>query len=154
MAEIEKRVIALVAEETRMNPMDVKLDLRLGEDIGMDGDDAVEFFEKFSETFHVNLTLLKDHWDQHFGGEVGPGGPRLLVVIVASVIVAGVLHEWVPWVPMGISTIVLAALSFWIYGRFFDHDEKLPVTVRDLVDAADSGKWAKEYEGPVSAGRE
>jgi hypothetical protein len=144
MAEIGERVIALVVEETRTKPTRVQLASRLAEDIGMDGDDAVEFFEKFGEAFHVDLTPLGDRWDQHFSGEGGPS-PGWLVVIGASIAVAAILHELVKWVPMWASTIALVALSCWIYSRFF-HQAKLPVTVQDLVDAAVSGKWVKEYE--------
>ncbi len=40
---------------------------RLGEDLGMDGDDAVDFFEDFAETFRVDLADMR--WDRHFGPE-------------------------------------------------------------------------------------
>jgi hypothetical protein len=48
----------------------------------MDGDDAVEFFEKFAEEFKVDLQDLRAHWDQHFA----PEGSLSFGVMVAIVL--------------------------------------------------------------------
>jgi len=39
------------------------------QDLGMDGDDAVEFFEAFGQTFSVDLARLWQHWHHHFAPE-------------------------------------------------------------------------------------
>jgi acyl carrier protein len=53
-ADLEKRVKALVAEETGMRLDRLSLDTRIVEDIGCDGHDAVELFEAFARYFEVN----------------------------------------------------------------------------------------------------
>jgi acyl carrier protein len=45
-------------------------DTRLLHDLGMDGTDAVEFMEAFSEEFNVDMSEFK--FDRHFGPECGP----------------------------------------------------------------------------------
>jgi acyl carrier protein len=39
---------------------------RLAQDLGMDGEDAVEFFDDFQQDFGIDLEDLYLHWDQHF----------------------------------------------------------------------------------------
>jgi len=43
---------------------------RLQVDLGMDGDDAVEFFEAFEDRFGVDLSHLRQHWSEYFAEEV------------------------------------------------------------------------------------
>jgi hypothetical protein len=62
MTELEEQITAFIVEETGRKRKRVLLASRLAQDIGMDGDDAVEFFKKFGEKFHVDLTALYGHW--------------------------------------------------------------------------------------------
>ena len=45
------------------------IDTRLAQDLGMDGEDAVEFFDEFQRDFGIDLTDLHMHWNQHFSPE-------------------------------------------------------------------------------------
>jgi hypothetical protein len=153
MTDLEGQVVALVVEETHINAKKVHLDSRLSEDIGMESDDAVEFFEKFSEKFHVDLTVLGDHWDQHFLPEgVGVSSLGCMVVIGVGVVAGGLLHQAFKWIPDWMAMIVLVALFCWIYGWIYGklfgepQNEKISITVRDLVEAASSCKWVKHYD--------
>jgi hypothetical protein len=157
MTELEDQVIALLVEETGIERKRVQLASRLADDIGIEGDDAVEFFEKFGEKFHVDLTVLYDHWHRHFLPE-GLGIPPLwcLIVIGAGVTLGGLVHEAVNRIPAWASTIALTALFWWVFGwvysKFFSDEpygNKVPITMQDLVDAATSGQWVKHYEEPV-----
>ena len=65
--DLENRIISLVAEERKEDPRKMTANTRLLEDLGMDGDDAVEFFEKYEVMFEVDLTKIK--WARHFGPE-------------------------------------------------------------------------------------
>jgi hypothetical protein len=120
----------------------------------MEGDDAVEFFNKFGEKFHVDLATLHEHWHEHFFPE-GFGAPSAgcMVVIGASVIVGGFVHEVVKRIPAWLSMIGAAVLFSWIYGKFFVEQQpgKTPITVQDLVEAASSGKWVKHYDEPAAS---
>jgi len=51
-------------------PDKLRSDTRLEDDLGMTGDDAVEFLEAFAEAFDVDLTGIEFH--KHFGPECGP----------------------------------------------------------------------------------
>jgi acyl carrier protein len=153
MTELEERIIAFVAEERGTAGSRVDLDSSLAQDLGMDGDDAVEFFEKFGTEFHIDLTALCGHWNQHFASEGCLGEPPLgcAVVVVAAAFAGGLLHMAVYRIPAWASIIALIAVFGWICRKFFNYyepEEKIPITVQDLVDAAASGKWVKQYGGP------
>ncbi len=79
MESLESRVRRAVAAE-RGVPLDhVTLASTLSRDLGMDGDDAVDFFRNFETEFHVDLCALWSEWDLFFASESwGPAG--LLVV--------------------------------------------------------------------------
>jgi hypothetical protein len=146
MTELEERIIAFVVKETGVQANHVQLDSSLGDDIGMDGDDAVEFFQKFGTKFQVDLGGLYEHWHQHFGPE--GGGPSLgcVVVIVVAVVASSLLHDAFKRIPIWLSTIVLIGVFGWVYNKFVAEPQEVSVTVRDLVDAATSGRWVKHYD--------
>jgi hypothetical protein len=150
MTELEKQITAFIVEETGVKRKRVELASRLAQDVGMDGDEAGEFFKKFCEKFHVDLTLLYDHWPQHFSPEGTGMTPGCLIGIFVSVAVGAVLHEFVKRLPAWAWMIAVLPVIGWIYTRFFldrePDDAKVPITVQDLVDAARSGKWVRKYE--------
>jgi Protein of unknown function (DUF1493) len=148
MTELEDRIIEFTAEERGMKRKRILLSCRLSQDLGMDGDDAVEFFEKLGKKFGVDLELLWQHWHRHFGPEFS--GPSLgaIVLIVACVVLGDLLHRAVHRIPAWAAMITLIVVAVWIYNRFFaDRDQPgvIPVTVGDLVDAARARKWVKKY---------
>lgn len=120
-------------------------DTRLAQDLGMDGDDAVEFFEKFGQEFGVDLYELNAHWRQHFAPE-GSGSLGAMVTIVLCITAGfwlrdaiGILPAWA-W---GITLIVIVAA---IHYRFVS-DKTVPVTIGDLVESARLGRWNRPYFG-------
>jgi hypothetical protein len=148
MTDLEEQITAFIVEETGIKRKPVLLSSRLAQDIGMDGDDAVEFFKKFGEKFPANLTVLYDHWDQHFLPEGTGTSPGCLIVIGFSVAVGAVLHEFVKRIPAWAWMIAVLPALGWIYTKLFlDHDGgKIPITVQDLVDAARSEEWLMQYD--------
>jgi hypothetical protein len=155
MTDLEERVTAFVVEETGIRRKRVYLASRLSQDIGMDGDDAVDFFRRFGEEFQVDLTALGEHWDRHFLPEGGAPAAGCMVAIGAGAIAGALLHEAFKWIPAWVSMLSPTAVFSWIYSRFFverDRDRgTTPVTVQDLVDAARSGKWVKQDDVPVAS---
>jgi len=98
MTELAEDIIALIANDTGAKRNGVHLSSRLAEDIGMDGDDAVEFFEKFGEKFHVDLTTLGDHWKDHFRSEGLFGtspGVMAVTITVQDLVEAATSGKWV-----------------------------------------------------------
>src|SRR4051794_1389914 len=56
-----------VAEVASYRRAKITLETGLRKDVGLDGDEAVEFFEKFRARFNVDLSGVI--WDRHFGPE-------------------------------------------------------------------------------------
>jgi acyl carrier protein len=50
-------------------PERVSLKSDLFADLGIDGDDAVEVFQRIEEKFEIDFSLMK--WERHFGPEAG-----------------------------------------------------------------------------------
>jgi acyl carrier protein len=61
-SKFEERIIALLAQERGIPPGRIKPTSRLLEDLGMDGDDARDFFEMYRTEFEVDVTNMK--WDR------------------------------------------------------------------------------------------
>lgn len=64
---IEEQVKSFVAKQTAYRIDKISMSTELGKDLGVDGDDAVELLEKFSNKFQVDLSAFQ--FDQYFGGE-------------------------------------------------------------------------------------
>jgi hypothetical protein len=145
-SSVHAEVIELVAEERGLAVAKVQLSSRLWHDLGMYGDDAVEFFEKFQNRYGVDLTALHQNWDCHFGPE-GFGSLMLLPVMVLLLLLP------VPLLPLGISPILVWTLElvalllwFWPLRQWPLKDKSIPVTVQDLVSAAETKRWPMTYE--------
>jgi hypothetical protein len=137
----ESEVIRLVAHERSLPREKVHLSSRLLHDLGMDGDDAVDFFESVHERFGTDLTHLHEHWSEHFGPE-GFSCWNGLIIIPAGMIggavavVAGLSTFW----GMTISGALLA-VWVWAMRRWGPPDKMVPVTVGEVVAAVEAGAW-------------
>ncbi len=106
-------IIAFVARETGIHPSKLTLSTRLLDDLGIDGDDAVEFFEHFEQAFGVDLSDFPYY--RHFG----PEGWDLF---------AGKLTRFI-WHLFNIE---------YLYTY-----EYIPITIEDLIVAAHAKRWVK-----------
>jgi hypothetical protein len=149
MTDLEDRIIEFTAEERGMKRKRILLSSRLSHDLGMEGDDGVDFFEKFGKKFSVDLEPLWKHWPRHFGPEFSGLSLGAIVLVVACVVLGDLLHRAIHRIPGWAAMIALIVVAVWIYNRFFaDRDQPgvIPVTIQDLVDAAKAGKWVKQYD--------
>ena len=64
---LESKVIAFVTRELGVSEGRVRLSTRIGRDLGVDGDDGLEFIVRFGEMFSVNLAAFKP--PDYFGPE-------------------------------------------------------------------------------------
>lgn len=55
MSDIHEMLIRLITSETGFSKNKISLETRLYHDIGLDGEDAEEFIEAFSEAFDVDM---------------------------------------------------------------------------------------------------
>jgi hypothetical protein len=138
---LKVEVLKLVVEQTGVVPEKVQLSSRLLHDIGMDGDDAVDFFNRVHERFGTDLTHLHEHWSEHFGPE-GISCWYGLVIIPAAVVggvVAGVAGLSTFW-GVAMALALLVAL-LWAVRRWGPPDRTVPVTVGEVVAAVEAGAW-------------
>jgi hypothetical protein len=148
MDEVLSEIIERVSEQTGVKPERLHASTRLLQDIGMDGDDAVEFFEDFGERYGVDLSPLYANWGRHFGPE-GFGTPKtffvLLILMFAPVFLLffGVSPMW-GW------ALALVGVVIWNLAvrKWPGEDDTLTVTVGDLVLAAKSRRWPLVYDTP------
>ncbi len=138
---LEAEVIDLVADERGLPREKVGLSDRLLQDLGMDGDDAVDFFNTVHERFGTDLTALHEHWSEHFGPE-GFSCWNGLVIIPAAIVgglVAGAAGLSTFW---GVAlTVALIATWLWVMRRWGPPDRMVPVAVADVVAAVEAGAW-------------
>ncbi|HVM38615.1 MAG TPA: hypothetical protein VM265_09535 [Sphingomicrobium sp.] len=137
----QSEVIYLLAHERGLPIERVHLSDRLLQDLGMDGDDAVDFFNSVHERFGTDLTHLHEHWSEHFGPE-GFSCWNGLVIIPAALIGGGVASAAGLSTFWGVAiTVALLAAWLWAMRRWGPHDSMVPVTVGEVVAAVEAGSW-------------
>jgi len=65
--EIEAEVFRLIEEVTNVPVAKLTLETRVGHDLGVDGDDAVEILMALKKRYSVDISAFK--FDEHFGTE-------------------------------------------------------------------------------------
>jgi hypothetical protein len=79
------QIVDFIAREAGLRTASVTLSTRLLQDVRMDGDDAVDFFEAFGKKFNVDLDRLWKHWHHHFAPEgIFQGLPGLEIEITVQ----------------------------------------------------------------------
>ena len=145
--EIEQNVLRFVAEETGCSAKRLTLTSRLAHDVGADGDDAVDLFEKFEKKYDVDLTLLYQHWDEHFSPEGGGPGLGFMAATGMALMAGDFLNRAYRPIPSWAWMIALLAAFLVVHAKYFSEPVKAaPITVQELVDAAISHRWARRYE--------
>ena len=146
-SEIEQSILAFVAKETGHNPKRLALNSRLVHDLGVDGDDAVELFEKFGEKYGVDLTALFQNWDQYFVPEGHRLGMGCMIAVGVAAILGDLLHRAYPPIPAWAWMIALPIACLFVHAKFFaESADCVPITIQELVDAAISRTWDRHYE--------
>ncbi len=138
---IEDEVFDFVAEERGMKREKLKPSDRLLVDLGMDGDDAVEFFEKFENKFEVDLTYLKEHWSEYFGPEgiSGPGPLLFAIVTMVPALVVGAIFRLPSWMVIALAILTMVTAMFVIGSinnrRERENPTSRQITIVDLIDS-------------------
>ncbi len=113
-ATIQQVVFQMLADKMCVRLKELAPEKSVNYDIGMDGDDAVEFFEEFAQRFHVDLTPLGKEWDRYFvpeGVDLGWHNGEILTVFTAR--------------PPR------------------KHHKTVPLLLSRIVEAAEKGHWTK-----------
>lgn len=138
-ASLEAQVIQLLAEAAGVNPEKVSLTTRLLDDLGMDGDDAVDFFNRVHELFGTDLTNLYSRWREHFGPE-GLSCAAGLVFIPAAAI-GGVVASIAGPVAGTATAVASLVASIWALPKLGLAEAMTPITVAEVVSAVEAGSW-------------
>jgi len=107
---MKDEVIKFVSEVTAVNVDQITLDTAVNFDLGVDGDDGVEFLEEYSKRFNVDLTSMSDIY---FGPEASP---VLLIILWPYYLVRWMSgYKSNALVPLRVSQLIKSAESgTWI----------------------------------------
>jgi hypothetical protein len=145
---IEDEVFDFVAEERAMKREKLKPSDQLLVDLGMDGDDAVEFFEKFEKKFEVDLTHLQEHWSEYFGpeGVSGPGQMLFALVGVIPALVLGAIFHFPSWIVISLGILIMVTAMFVIgtinNKRERENPTSRQISIADLIDSVRQKSFA------------
>ena len=142
--DVASEVFDLVAEERGVARDRVQLASRLLHDLGMDGDDAVDFFETVHDRFGTDLTNLHASWGTHFGSE--GFSPWNGLIIIPTALIGGVIAGSAGLSGLWGFAIAIALLVVWvlIMRRWGPPDKLVAVTVADVVQAVEAGAWPSQ----------
>jgi hypothetical protein len=158
-AALEERVFMFTAIQSHVDRRKLTPMTRLAQDLDVTGEDASVFFDAFGKEFHVELGELNMRWDQHFHAEAGLLLSTLLVSLGCVTLAGSLLllfdfgglfwsynyfspykmYRTPTWIGSG-----LASLIFWM-AAWHHNRTSLPITIADLIDAAEAGRWVKSY---------
>jgi acyl carrier protein len=148
MESMEAEVIRLLETQTGVPPQHIRPSSRLSQDLGIEGDDAVDFFVAVEEKFGTDLTALHQQWPDHFIGE----GMSLwnLVLILPVGFAGGLIAAWLDAAALvGFAiTIFLLVAGMWAMNRWGGADKMMPITVAEIVEAVKAGAWPTRAERP------
>lgn len=143
---LEERVLQFTAKRIPNTAGRISLDSRLVEDLGLDGENAIEFFEAYDDEFEVDLSvLIEQNWKRHFGSVGGVHWSIVAGFFVCFLISEGlarllkVVPQWVLY--LVIIMVWWGVLQFWPAST--KEKELVPITVRDLLEAAQAKRWVK-----------
>jgi hypothetical protein len=156
---IEQRVLTFTSVHAGVAMKHLTPMTQLARDLDVTGEDASDFFNAFAKEFRVNLDELNMHWDLHFHPEPGlllnasfavAGCVTLAIGILALFRFGGRMwsYDWFSpyetyrtptWIASGIVSLIIWTVT-WYRNRATE-----PVTIADLIDAAEAGQWVKRY---------
>jgi hypothetical protein len=96
----------MLSDERGVRREEISLDKSVNFDLGMDGDDAVQFFEAFGERLSIDLTSLGEEWDLYFAPE---GFSLFGTSEILTLFTARPVPQRGPAIPLPVSRLVDAA---------------------------------------------
>lgn len=136
--DLRAQTISLLASERGLAPEVLRGSDRLLQDLGMDGDDAVEFFESVHRQFGTDLSHLYENWSAHFGAEAAPWF-WFIAIFVGGVVPLSAGAAGLQWFWAFSLCSISAAASIWLTWKM--GNRLRPITVDDLVAAVEAGRW-------------
>jgi acyl carrier protein len=115
-AELSERVMQMIADQTARRLSRLRPETDLFQDLGVDGDDALELLVRLRDEFAINMDDVQ--FKRHFSSEP---------------------HLFSPWLSL---SLLLPRRWRWPLWR----QERIPVTVADLIEAARTQTWPIGYD--------
>jgi ribose/xylose/arabinose/galactoside ABC-type transport system permease subunit len=134
----------LLIENQGLSKAKVTDHARILHDLGVDGDDAAEIFEKLNAQFGTDFNELNHQWTTFFNTE-GVSPRAVLLGIPAIIICGGVAGisvaalRW-PTIIAVLLTLLLFVGGGWLFSRWFGR-ELHPLTVNGLAEIVRAGRW-------------
>jgi acyl carrier protein len=141
MDQVSAAICELLEREHGVPRKNLKTTSRLAQDLGIDGDDAVEFVEQLHQKFGTDFTALREQWSDFFEVEGTPIGTALtgLACLAAIPLLVGVVAELrgkqITLAMVALVVLILAAI--WLRRG----DRKRPVTIAGLAEIIGWGAW-------------
>lgn len=146
--DVEHQVTQMLARERGLSVERITPSSRLREDLGMDGDDAVEFFVELNQRFGTDLTALQENWQRYFSPEgLSLWNAAIVVPFAAAGGVAGAALHWPKWaaVLMALAFVIAAYWGLSKLPRRKSARSVVAITVAELIAAVKAGAWSKSY---------
>jgi len=139
-------IMNLLRVEQGISPAKLRPSARLLHDLGIDGDDARELFQRLHERFGTDFSGLD--WPEFFDSE---GIPLWSIIIyLISLILACALTAWltiafkIPKWMFWEANIALLLIILFGASRLFPGNPKRPVTIAGLAEVIQNGAWPKD----------
>jgi hypothetical protein len=142
-----------IADQFGIDPADLQPSMRLLHDLGLDGDEARRFFATFLERHPFDDSELMRNWSRHFGDE-GFRPRRMLFVFSAVELAAAasVMFDAVPPWLLYLGAVLLLTPAAVVMTARREEKRFSPVTVADLIAAAETRRWPLTYPDAPDAG--
>jgi Protein of unknown function (DUF1493) len=141
---IEARVYRFLVEALSRPCEELRAKKTLSHDLGVEGHDALELFEKFGDEFRVDLSGLYEDGSQYFAAEgVSPAG--VLVILGPGALLGfgmELLFARLPaWSCFSVGMLIWLVPFFYFVRR--RSRRALQISIEDLIDCAKEGRWSK-----------
>jgi hypothetical protein len=136
---LEAQVRDYIAAMAEVKPEKVQLATRLLDDLGIDGDDAVELFKGLHERFGTDFAPLYERWGDHFGPE--DIGCATALVFLPGLGVGGIIGTNFGALPGIAVAAALVALSLWLAPKLGLGPDIKPITVAEVIEAVKTRSW-------------
>lgn len=146
--DLENEVRQMLARERGLSVKRITPSSRLREDLGMDGDDAVEFFVEVNQRFGTDLSSLQENWSRYFSPEgLSLWNGAIIVPFAAAGGITGAGLNWPKWAAalLALGFVVAAYWGLSKLPRRKSAQSELAITVAELIAAVKAGAWLKSF---------
>jgi hypothetical protein len=141
---MEERAYALLVEALSVPREKLAADKTLSHDLGVEGDDAAEFFERFGLEFRVDFSSLYEDCSKYFAAE--GVSPAVVLVMLGPGALTGFGMEQLfaslpAWICFSVGMLIWLVPFFYFVRR--RSRRALQISIQDLIACANEGRWSE-----------